>query len=260
MRKRNKSFEGLEYENKLQKQFSNADNSGMHEYLSFLYKKIENEIGKNQFCLEIGSGAGISSKFLSNPNIIRTDLLAWESQNIKGNIDVHSLPYEDNHFEGVFAIDAIHHFAYPIIGLQEMVRVLKPNSSLVIIEPWVSFLSFLPFKIFHDETTTIPRIRRSTCIKLKMNPPIGDQTISRNILKSNCYISLMNSSGCTFNLEYFSPISFFATGGLSNPFATGKKMINFLLFAEKFLPQAIMKATASRVIIVIKKQYSNVQI
>ena len=56
----------------------------------------------------------------------------------------------------------------------------------------------------------------------------------------------------SLSVTYFSPISFFATGGLSNPLSISKKLIAFLIKIEQLLPQNILKLIAARQILFIE--------
>ena len=58
-----------DYRNLLLRQVNNSSKPAIYYYLRWMYAKIEkNLIGKR--ILEIGSGPGLSAKFINNKNII----------------------------------------------------------------------------------------------------------------------------------------------------------------------------------------------
>jgi hypothetical protein len=61
----------------------------------------------------------------------------------------------------------------------------------------------------------------------------------------------------SLSVTYFSPISFFATGGLSNPLSIPKNLIGFLIKIEQLLPQSILKLIAARQILFIEVNGNN---
>lgn len=242
-----------EYINRLNSQFNNADQKGIKEYLFFLYNKIEkNLVGTN--ILEIGSGAGISSKFLKNKKVLMTDLLPWRKNGIIGNINSENLPFENDFFESAFALDAIHHICDPVKAISELCRVVRPGGKVVIIEPYVSYLSYLVYRIFHNEQTTWNyRINKTRKVKIK-NIAEGEQSTMQSIMLNYGLIkSVQKQCGKVISYEWsqFSPFSFFATGGLSKPLPTPACIIRLLIRSEQVLPKYILRHISARQSVVI---------
>jgi ubiquinone/menaquinone biosynthesis C-methylase UbiE len=57
------------------------------------------------------------------------------------------LPFEDKSFDLVFCRSLLHHLPDPEIAIKEIVRVLKLNGEIVLVDTNESLLSFLPRKI-----------------------------------------------------------------------------------------------------------------
>lgn len=97
--------------------------------------------------LEIGAGSGNLRNAI--PNAIALDVQWAPWIDVVG--DAHELPFADASLGNVVMLDVLHHLSYPVRFLNEVVRVLRPGGRLVMIEPNVSPLSWLFFKMFHEE-------------------------------------------------------------------------------------------------------------
>jgi SAM-dependent methyltransferase len=244
------------YVNQLIRQVENSHNPGVRTYLRWLYSKVEIPLSSYSNILEIGAGAGISKNFLCLTDVLRTDLLEFEAQGVMGNIDAQSLPFHDESFGAVFGIDMLHHAPYPYKVLAESIRVVKAQGLIIFVEPYVSVLSYLFYKIFHDE---------KTYIRLKIDPLIpaisdqaadGNQIICQNVFFSRGGKKLLESQyqkRVKIHRTYLSPLAFFATGGINRPLNTPPKLIKLLIDIENKAPQFLLKFFGARQIVIIQK-------
>lgn len=97
--------------------------------------------------LEIGGGSGNLRDAL--PDAVSLDIQWTPWLDIVA--DAHDLPFADGSFANVVMLDVFHHLSYPSRFLKEALRVLKPGGRLVMIEPNVSPVSWLFFKLLHEE-------------------------------------------------------------------------------------------------------------
>jgi SAM-dependent methyltransferase len=99
--------------------------------------------------LEIGSGSGNLKRELEN--VISTDIQAarW----LDAVADAQSLPFGENTFDNVVMVDVLHHLSYPLRFLKEASRVLRANGCIVMLEPAVTPISWIFYKLFHPEPT-----------------------------------------------------------------------------------------------------------
>ena len=97
--------------------------------------------------LEIGGGSGNLKDVL--PDLISIDV-QWTPW-LDVVADAHELPFGDAAFSNVVMLDVFHHLSYPVRFLREAMRVLRPGGRLVMIEPNVSLISWVFFKLLHDE-------------------------------------------------------------------------------------------------------------
>lgn len=106
-----------------------------------IVKEFSNNFCKKSYILDAGCGNGKNIKYFNDKcNIIGIDKCQKfvEICNNQGfnvlNSDIRSLPFEDNSFDFVMSIAVIHHFDKEedrIKAVNEMLRVLKPNGSLL---------------------------------------------------------------------------------------------------------------------------------
>ena len=242
-----------EYAGILISQARNSSRPGIHAYLSWLYKEIENALN-GELVLEVGAGAGLSSSFISFKNVTRTDYLPWKIHGVQGAIDAQELPFPDDSFDSAFALDAIHHIPNPGKAISELCRVVRPGGRVVIVEPFVSYLSFLPYKLFHNEKTSWNYSIPKNGIRETENASDGEQGVLQGMLDKNLLLKgleISPSKTLVYAFKYISPFSFFATGGLGRPFPTPKFVINAIIRIEGWLPSFLMKLISGRQILVI---------
>ena len=244
-----------EYKLELFRQRENIlNNSGLRSYFSFLYGIVNQLIETFDSILEVGAGAAISDIFVSR-NIVRTDILPFNEFNVSGDCAMERLPFKDSSFDAVLAFDSIHHSEQPSKAILELLRVTRKGGKIILVEPFVSLLSYLPYKIFHHEDTSW-NFKEQGSIELSLrnlNPETGDQGVSRFIINQLSNWRTTNFPKLTVSTTYLSPFSFFATGGVSRPLNTPKIFVNSLIQVEKLIPNFIMKFLASRVILTITK-------
>lgn len=243
------------YEQFLENQLRNSKIRTIQIYFNYLYSLVHSRLASKRNILEIGSGAGISSEFLKGLQITHTDLLAWKDNDVIGDIDAMNLSYEDDAFDGIFAVDTLHHIPFPAKALIEMIRVCAPDNQIVLIEPYVSILSFPVYRMFHTEKTSWKTLKFDFDRPMVGDEPNeGDQCIAQSIFlnHSKCHeLKILSSKVITLEIQYLSPLAFFATGGLTKPIKGLSFLISPLIKFEKRMPQFLLKHLGSRMCVVI---------
>lgn len=97
--------------------------------------------------LEIGGGAGNLRDAFDDAFSLDIQWVPWLSV----VADAHHLPFGAGKFGNLVMLDVFHHLAYPLRFLSEAMRVLRPGGRLIMIEPNVSPVSWLFFKLLHEE-------------------------------------------------------------------------------------------------------------
>ena len=115
--------------------------------------------------VEIGAGHGSFAEF--RPGTISCDIVPcpW----LDCAADATSLPFADAALSNIIMVDVLHHIADPARFFTESTRVLAPGGRIIMIEPYVSPISYLAWRFFHDED-----------VDLEADPLDGQQTRSTN--------------------------------------------------------------------------------
>ncbi|QAA34003.1 class I SAM-dependent methyltransferase [Clostridium manihotivorum] len=126
------------------------------KHASKLYTKVIDKVeGLNcSNVLDVGCGTGNILSLLANEDNLKLfgmdfsqAMLDKAKEKLKDRAelkfgDSEHIPWEDNHFDGLICTDSFHHYTEPKKVLKEMARVLRPNGSLIIGDPWL----ISPFK------------------------------------------------------------------------------------------------------------------
>ena len=97
--------------------------------------------------LEIGAGSGGLRS--SGYKVVSTDIEKGPTVDIVS--DAQSLPFADQSFDNIVAIDVFHHLERPVRFLREAQRVLSPKGRLVMLEPGITPVSNWFYRRFHPE-------------------------------------------------------------------------------------------------------------
>jgi SAM-dependent methyltransferase len=97
--------------------------------------------------LELGGGSGNLKDFL--PEAITSDIVfePW----LDAVMDAHALPFKEESLDNVVLFDVLHHLAAPAVFFREVQRVLSAKGRAVLMEPYVSWLSFPVYRFLHAE-------------------------------------------------------------------------------------------------------------
>src|SRR5262249_30060469 len=70
--------------------------------------------------------------------------------------DAHALPFRSGAADAVVGLDILHHLAHPRTFFHEAARLLRRGGRLALVEPWVTPLSFVVYRYFHQEACLPP--------------------------------------------------------------------------------------------------------
>jgi SAM-dependent methyltransferase len=103
--------------------------------------------------LEVGAGPGFLREAArrQRPDLrwIASDLLAARWNDVAA--DAGRLPLGDRTVQRVLGLDVLHHLPDPAAFFGEAARVLGEEGRLVLVEPWITPLSWLVYRFFHQE-------------------------------------------------------------------------------------------------------------
>ena len=97
--------------------------------------------------LEIGGGSGNLKEFF--PDAISSDILftPWTD----AAIDAHQIPFKDAILDNIVLFDVLHHLIDPVSFFREAQRTLKKKGRIVLMEPYISWVSFFIYRFLHAE-------------------------------------------------------------------------------------------------------------
>lgn len=99
--------------------------------------------------IEIGGGAGLFKAFA--PDVIHTDI-AWTRQ-LDLVADAQRLPFAAASVSNIVAFDVLHHIEFPVLFFREAERVLAEKGRIILVEPGMTPVSYLFYRLFHAEPT-----------------------------------------------------------------------------------------------------------
>ncbi len=119
--------------------------------------------------VEIGSGPGNFSQYY--PKAISSDIIFCPWLNLV--FDATTMPFQDKSIENFVMVDVLHHLSDIYYFFDEIVRVLKDKGRLLLLEPYISPLSYLIYKYIHREPVILSN-------KILINHEINKKLISEN--------------------------------------------------------------------------------
>lgn len=119
-------------------------------YEEEFFSRIVNHALPCRPTLEIGSGIGSFGAFAPKHLGLRmTDIVP--SPWVEAAVDAQALPFGDSTLANIVGLDVLHHMGCPAAFFEEVNRTLFPGGRLVLVEPWVTPLSFIVYRWFHQE-------------------------------------------------------------------------------------------------------------
>lgn len=93
-------------------------------------------LGPGDRVLEVGAGLGIVGLYHRGLRLVSMDLALAPWQDLAA--DVTQLPFASGAFDAVVCLHVLHHLDRPRVGIEEMLRVVRPGGRLLIAEPHLS--------------------------------------------------------------------------------------------------------------------------
>jgi SAM-dependent methyltransferase len=103
--------------------------------------------------IDVGGGTGNLKEF--SPRVLCTDVvrLPW----LDALIDAQHLPFRSQSVSNLVLFDVLHHLENVRYFFDEALRVLVPNGRIVIMDPYVSALSWPIYRFLHPEPVDFSR-------------------------------------------------------------------------------------------------------
>jgi SAM-dependent methyltransferase len=97
--------------------------------------------------VEMGGGTGNLKEF--SPNVLCTDIvrMPW----LDALVDAQHLPFRSKSLSNIVLFDVLHHLENVRYFFDEALRVLMPSGRIVIMDPYISALSWPVYRFLHPE-------------------------------------------------------------------------------------------------------------
>ncbi len=198
--------------------------------------------------LRVGGGPGHLKEFA--PAIICTDLV--QAPWLDAVLDAHALPIADGALANIVLFDALHHLENVRVFFDEAVRALRPGGRIVVMDPYVSWLSWPVYRFLHPEPvdfTQDPLQPRAP----QAEPFDANQAVATMLFESRyesfrrCYPQLAKT--VHRRLAFFAyPLS----GGFEHPSLLPLALVRPLLAFERMLG-FLDRILAFRILVVLEK-------
>jgi len=126
--------------------------------------------------LEVGAGFGGFKNFW--PELWTTDVVATAGLDLAA--DGLRLPLADGCLANLLVLDLLHHLRDPHVFFDEAARVLRPGGRVLAIEPYISPLSFVAYRLLHHEDVWFGGYHRTDD---KTDPWAGNLALANIVFK-----------------------------------------------------------------------------
>ncbi len=218
-----------------------------HDY----YQRILAHLNTGE-TLEVGGGTGNLKNYLTH--VTSTDILSmpW----LDTTCDAQFLPFKDNSFDNIVAIDVLHHIESPVRFFEEAKRVLKNNGKLVLLDPAITKISWIFYHHFHPEPVilTINPLQKEA---LDPNRKAFDANQAIPELIFGKYLDKFNQRFPNLTLkskEYLSLWVYPLSGGFRKWCLVPNWLASFMLRLEKLVERWLGKYLGFRILVTLQKE------
>ncbi len=124
-----------------------------------LYQKI---LSKSTDGKTLEIGAGIGNFYASSEKVYKIDIQL--SKGVDVVADAHKLPFLDGSFPNIVLFDTLHHLQCPMLFFLEAERVLAPGGRIIMVEPGITPISWLLYKLGHEEPVNMKWKPKKKCV------------------------------------------------------------------------------------------------
>lgn len=112
------------------------------------YRRIEKQLpARSEQVVELGGGSGGLKTYF--PTALSTDLVYCNWLDVV--VDAEAMPFVSGKIDAFVGIDVLHHIDRPIRFFQEAARCLRPGGRILLVDPYISPVSYVVLKLFHPE-------------------------------------------------------------------------------------------------------------
>lgn len=220
--------------------------------LQALYKAWYDEMATHRrpgLTLEIGAGSGNLKE--QWPNVIGSDVVAVPWLDLVA--DSQNLPFASSSIGNIVLFDVLHHIPRPSLFWDEARRILVPQGRVIMMEPYMSWLSWPIYRFLHPEP-----------VDFAVDPLEAPLAVNGHTADANQAVATMlfERSGQRFAERYPEfrirlrrRLAFFAyplSGGFDHPSLIPIGFVKPLVALERGL-SLLARACAFRILVVLEK-------
>jgi SAM-dependent methyltransferase len=215
-----------------------------------LYQKIENATLSGD-TLEIGGGIG--NLHIHSGRLIKTDIQHSSEVNVVA--DAQQLPFNNETFSNIVLFDVLHHLQCPLLFFAEAKRVLKPGGRIIMMEPGITPISKLLYKMGHEEPVEMSWNMNDPCkVDADKDPYESNQAIPTILFKRDLKLFLATVKGFKVNsLDWLSLFAYPLSGGFKSWSLLPYKWVHTILKIEEKLLPFLGSLMAFRLMVVLEK-------
>jgi SAM-dependent methyltransferase len=217
---------------------------------SDLYQKIEN-VACSGDTLEIGGGIG--NLHIRAGRLIKTDI--QYSIGVDVVADAQQLPFDNEVFSNIVLFDVLHHLQCPLLFFAEAQRVLKPGGRVIMVEPGITPVSKLLYKMGHEEPVEMGWDMNDPCkVDSDKDPYDSNQAIPTILFKRDKNIFLRNNKGFKIiRSDWLSLFAYPLSGGFKSWSLIPCSWVSIILKIEEKLLPFLGNIAAFRLMVVVEK-------
>jgi SAM-dependent methyltransferase len=218
-----------------------------------LYQKIEGDILDGD-TLEIGGGIGNFK--VGFGRIIRSDIQHSEGLDVVA--DAQTLPFDNEVFSNIVLFDVLHHLQCPLLFFAEAQRILKPGGRVIMVEPGITPVSKLLYKMGHEEPVEMGWDMNNPCkVDTDKDPYDSNQAIPTILFKRDPQLFLAAVKGFKINSsDWLSLFAYPLSGGFKSWSLLPCKWVPTILKIEERLLPFLGNFMAFRLMVVLEKDGS----
>jgi len=219
------------------------------------YETIYNTIDRHRASgptLEVGSGIGVSKIFM--PDITTSDIL--KTKYVDTAVSCYNIDRQAR-WRNIVALDVLHHLRYPMRFLRSASKALKPNGTIVLMEPAATFAGNLLYGLFHHELIILKQVVPPfEFYASSEGEEFSNMAMAQGIFdvhKKVCQQKLGEIGLNLLKIEYRDLAAYFFTGGFSHQSFLPASIVKRLVALENKLPQTVLRKMGLRMLIVLQR-------
>ena len=169
--------------------------------------------------------------------------------------DTQQLSFDSEVFSNIVLFDVLHHLQCPLLFFDEAQRVLKPGGRVIMVEPGITPVSKLLYKMGHEEPVEMGWDMNDPCkVDADKDPYDSNQAIPTILFKRDSQLFLAAVKGFKINSsDWLSLFAYPLSGGFKSWSLLPYKWVHAILKIEEKILPFLGSLMAFRLMVVLEK-------